>query len=83
MAETKAPCELADCGLLHDDDGHHAEKGWARGARRALHHHAGECPAYGGVQHRAADCPLLTADEIAEIRKAADAAIRRDSFPKV
>lgn len=74
------PCQVADCGLLHDADGIHQAHGWARGARRALFHHRGECPAWDGMQHRAADCPLLTPEQKADLQAAADATMRRDGW---
>jgi len=79
--KTELPCPRDDCGLLHDENGYHAERGWARGARRALYHHPGECSAYGDLGHHAADCPLLTPEEKDAIRWAAEAAIERDSPP--
>lgn len=74
------PCDVADCGLLHDAIGCHAAKGWARGPRRALFHHTGECSAWNSVQHHAADCPLLTPEEIALLKAAADTTMRRDGW---
>lgn len=74
------PCHNPDCGLLHDDAGRHAPKGWARGSRRALYHHTGECLAFDGVQHAMAICPLLTEDQKADIRRAANAAMERDGW---
>lgn len=74
------PCENPDCGLLHDNYGRHAPKGYARGARRALYHHTGECPAHDGVQHHMTLCPLLTPHEKAAIREAAEVAMKRDGW---
>jgi hypothetical protein len=71
------PCTFADCGLLHDNGGYHAAHGWARGPRRALYQNGGECTAYNGIGHHAADCPQLSADELAAIRAAADEAMKR------
>ncbi len=77
---TQAPCPNPDCGLLHDDLGLHAPKGYARGSRRALFHHTGECPAHGGIQHAMAICPLLSGEEKVAIRTAADVAMKRDGL---
>jgi len=69
-----------DCGLLHDERGNHAPEGHARGSRRALHHHPGECSAFRGSEHPMYLCPVLTVQEKTAIRLAADAAMERDGW---